>query len=178
MVAETDWLVVIDMQQVFADPASPWFTRGFSAAAERIAALMPRFGRRVLFTRFIPPLVIEGSWADYYRRWDFAAVSASAPLWELAPPWRGAEGLDTHRFSKWGPMLRERIGLSTTMVLCGVSTDCCVLMTALAAVDDGARVRVIADACGAKSPEVHDNALSLLRTRAPQLTITDTNEEW
>lgn len=178
MAADTDWLIVIDMQHVFGDPASPWFTAGFATAAERIAALAPRFGPRVLFTRFVPPRVIEGSWAEYYRRWEFAAAPASAPLWRLVPPWRGAEGLDTHRFSKWGSALRERIGPSATAVLCGVSTDCCVLMTALAAVDDGAHVRVVADACGAKTPEVHGAALSLLRTRAPQLTITNTADEW
>jgi len=178
MAGDTDWLVVVDMQHVFADPASPWFTSGFASAAERIATLVPRFGRRVAFTRFVPPRAIEGSWADYYRRWDFAAAPASAELWQLVPPWRGAERVDTHRFSKWGAELRALTGPLSTVVLCGVSTDCCVLMTALAAVDDGAFVRVVADACGAKTPEVHEAALSLLRTRAPQLTITSTAEEW
>jgi nicotinamidase-related amidase len=177
MAAETDWLIVIDMQHVFAEPASPWFTLGFATAAERIAALLPRFGRRVIFTRFVPPRAIEGSWADYYRRWDFAAAPANAELWQIVPPWRGSEHIDTHRFSKWGAALRTLTGPSATVVLCGVSTDCCVLMTALAAVDDGAFVRVVADACGAKTPEVHEGALSLLRTRAPQLTITSTAEE-
>ncbi len=178
MTAHTDWLVVVDMQHVFADPASPWFTSGFASAAERIATLVPRFGRRVAFTRFVPPSAIEGSWADYYRRWNFAAEPANAELWQLVPPWRGYERIDTHRFSKWGAELRALTGPAATFVLCGVSTDCCVLMTALAAVDDGAFVRVVADACGAKTPEVHEGALSLLRTRAPQLTITSSYQEW
>ncbi len=34
--------------------------------------------------------------------------------------------------------MRERLRDDGAVVLCGVSTDCCVLMTALAAVDDGA----------------------------------------
>ena len=50
-------------------------------------------------------------------------------------------------------------------------------MTALAAVDDGAFVRVVADACGAKTQQVHEDALALLQTRAPQLTITSTADE-
>jgi nicotinamidase-related amidase len=178
MAVNTDWLVVIDMQHAFADPASPWFTPGFAAAAEQIAALVPRFGQRVVFTRFVPPRAIEGSWADYYRRWEFAAAPENAELWQLIPPWRGHERIDTHRFSKWSAELRARTGPSATVVLCGVSTDCCVLMTALAAIDDGAFVRVVADACGAKTPEVHEGALSLLRTRAPQLTVTSSDEEW
>jgi nicotinamidase-related amidase len=178
MMTDTDWLIVIDMQHVFADQTSPWFTPGFASAADRIATLVPRFGRRVVFTRFVPPRVIEGSWADYYRRWEFAAAPANAEQWQLVPPWRGNERVDTHRFSKWGAELRALTDPSARVVLCGVSTDCCVLMTALAAVDDGAFVRVVADACGAKTPEAHEGALSLLRTRAPQLTITSTAEEW
>ncbi len=47
----------------------------------------------------------------------------------------------------------ERVRRRGGMVLCGVSTDCCVLMTALAAVDDGVAVRVVADACAAKTPD-------------------------
>ena len=178
MAANADWLVVVDMQHVFADPASPWFTAGFAAAAERIAALVPRFAPRVVFTRFVPPRAIEGSWVEYYRRWEFATVPADAEQWQLVPPWRGNENLDTHRFSKWGVELRDRLGQSAAAVLCGVSTDCCVLMTALAAVDDGIFVRVVADACGAKTQQVHEAALSLLHTRAPQLTITSTTDEW
>jgi nicotinamidase-related amidase len=178
MAADTDWLVVVDMQHVFADPLSPWFTPSFATVAQRIATLVPLFGQRVAFTRFVPPRAIEGSWADYYRRWDFAATPASAEQWQLVPPWRGAERVDTHRFSKWGAELRALTGPSATVVLCGVSTDCCVLMTALAAVDDGAFVRVVADACGAKTPEVQEAALSLLQARAPQLTITTTAAEY
>jgi nicotinamidase-related amidase len=175
--ANADWLIVIDMQHVFGDPASPWFTAGFAAAAERIGALLPRFAPRVVFTRFVPPETIDGSWTAYYRRWEFATAPAHAEQWQLVPPWRGSASLDTHRFSKWGVELRNRIGPSAAVVLCGVSTDCCVLMTALAAVDDGAFVRIVADACGAKTQQVHEDALALLQTRAPQLTITSTADE-
>ena len=177
MTKNADWLVVIDMQHAFADPPSPWFTAGFTEAADRIAGLIPRFAPRVVFTRFIPPHPITGSWAAYYQRWEFANAPAHAEQWQIVSPWRGAESLDTHRFSKWGKELRDRIGPSATAVLCGVSTDCCVLMTALAAVDEGAFVRVVADACGAKTQQVHEAALALLQSRAPQLTITSTADE-
>ena len=52
---------------------------------------MPRFGRRVVFTRFVPPRAVEGSWAAYYQRWEFAAASANAEQLQLVPPWRGSE---------------------------------------------------------------------------------------
>ena len=54
-----------------------------------------------------------------------------------------------------GAELRALVG-GGEAVLCGVSTECCVLMTALAAVDDGAHVRVVADACAAKGPKTHE----------------------
>jgi hypothetical protein len=51
------------------------------------------------------------------------------------------------------------------------------LATALAAADDGIFVRVIVDACAAKTPTIHRGALSLLEGYAPQLVVTDTGAE-
>jgi nicotinamidase-related amidase len=172
-----DWLVVIDMQSAFAVPESPWCTPSFGVVQERISLLLPLFGERVVFTRFVPPAVIEGSWGAYYRKWPFAMEPDAAAMWALAAPWRDRPSVDSHRFSKWGPELRRLTSLADAIVLCGVSTECCVLGTALAAVDDGVFVRIVADACGAKTPEIHNGALSLLEGRAPQLVISDTGAE-
>ena len=68
------------------------------------------------------------------------------------------------------------MGTELDLVLCGLSTDCCVLATALGAIDAGARVRVVADACAAE-PTLHDAALAILRRRAPQLTLTTVADE-
>jgi nicotinamidase-related amidase len=68
------------------------------------------------------------------------------------------------------------VGAEPDLVLCGLSTDCCVLATALAAIDAGARVRVVADACAAE-PALHDAALAILRRRTPQLTLTTVADE-
>ena len=172
-----EWLVIIDMQTVFAAPDSPWFAPTFNAVREQIAVLVPLFGQRVIFTRFIPPERVEGSWDHYYRKWAFATDRHDAALWSLVAPWENRLSLDTHRFSKWGPDLQRLAGHAPRMVLCGVSTDCCVMATALGAVDDGAFVRVVADACGAKTPAIHEGALSLLSSRAPQLVISSLKEE-
>ncbi len=167
------WLVVIDMQTVFADPASPWHVPSFPETAAAVARLLPRFGRRTVFTRFVPPRRIEGSWRAYYQRWGFAAAAAASdPLWALADPWAGQGSVNSHQFSKFGPDLLRITGALPTLVLCGVSTDCCVLATALAAVDGGAPVRLVADACGAGNSAVHDQALALAQSRAPMLTVT------
>ena len=171
----TDWLVVVDMQPAFSHPDSPWFTPGLPKAAPAVAELVRLFGERVLFTRFVPPARPSGSWVQYYRRWPFALDPANAWMWALDAPWAGRPSVDSHTFAKWLPAVRRRVGASA--VLCGVSTDCCVLATALAAVDDGAAVRVVAYACAAKTPALHARALDFLAGRAPQLAITTLAEE-
>jgi isochorismate hydrolase len=101
----------------------------------------------------------------------------AATLWTLAAPWQDRPTLDSHRFSKWGPELHRLTGRAASIALCGVSTECCVLATALDAIDDGVFVRIVADACGAKTPEIHAGALSLLAGYAPQLVVSDTVAE-
>ena len=73
-------------------------------------------------------------------------------------------------FGKW-PTLREVVGNDAHLTLAGVSTDCCVLSTALPAADAGATVRVVADACAGSTPENHDRALAAMALYGPQITI-------
>jgi nicotinamidase-related amidase len=167
-------LVIVDAQRAFVEPQSPWCTPGADAALAGMRGLAEAFGERTVLTRFLPPVTASGSWRDYYERWDFARDAG--PLWELVAPWTGADAVDAPAFSKWGPELEARVGAEPDLVLCGLSTDCCVLATALGAIDAGARVRVVADAC-ASEPALHDAALAILRRRAPQLTLTTVADE-
>ncbi len=177
MTVEQDWLLVIDMQNVFADPASPWFLPSFSDTAARITELLPIFGARARFTRFVPPRAITGSWDAYYQKWPFARDTQGHAMWSLVAPWSDFSAAESHQFSKWLPSLWSGEEKPSVVTLCGVSTDCCVLATALAAVDAGAHVRVVADACGAKSPAIHETALKILRARAPMLERTTLQAE-
>lgn len=58
----TGLLAVIDMQRVFADPDSPWATPRFSEAAAGVRRLLPAYGDRVAFTRFLAPAQPDGAW--------------------------------------------------------------------------------------------------------------------
>lgn len=166
-------LVVVDMQRVFADPQSPWGVAGFTAVVPNVVALLDRFAGRSVFTRFVAPAHPWGSWREYYRVWDFALRPEAAPLWELDPRVRrdGVPVVDMPTMSKWGDALRAATGGGTDLVLCGVSTDCCVLSTALAAADAGAFVRVVADACAGLSPADSQRALDAMRLYAPQIEV-------
>ena len=56
-------------------------------------------------------------------------------------------------------------------MLAGVSTDCCVLSTAVAAADAGAAVQVVADACAGVDDDSHAKALDILRLYAPLVEV-------
>jgi nicotinamidase-related amidase len=173
----SDLLVVVDAQSVFADPGSPWAVPRFDATVAPIERLAERFAGRVRFTRFVVPESPAGSWVPYYRRWSFAAEPGSSPLFDLAAPWRGRATLDRPTFSKWDGELAGELEDGDELVLCGVATDCCVLATAVAAVDAGAQVRVVADACAGADDAAHERALALLAAFAPQLTVTAVADE-
>jgi len=177
---DAPYLVVVDMQNVFGDPASGWFTPRFDGAAEVIRRMLPSFGDRVIRTRFVAPEHPEGAWIEYYRQWPFALVAADDPLYDLVPAVGGPSDPDAPgtivtetTFGKWGANLRRALGGSTEVVLAGVSTDCCVISTALPAADAGMHVRVVADGCAGASDTDHQRALDAMSLYAPLIEITD-----
>lgn len=196
-------LVVIDMQRVYADPGNPWFVPTYEAVAEHVERLLPAFGGRVLFTRFLAPSDPQGSWKTYYRTFDFILQPEAGDLLRLDPRWEdkvtpvrsGAIHrapsptstatissqpyplLDTTTFSKYGPVLESLAGQGGTLVLCGVTAECCVLSTALQAVDAGMYVRYVADATNTVDEVTYESALQVARGYAPQLELTTTEEE-
>ena len=170
------WLVVIDPQAIFAAPDSAWGSPMFPAAIARIRRLADAAGDRVLVTRWLPTADRSTAWGDYFAAWPFADRPADDPLYALVPEARTLSPhptLDLPTFGKWGAELEGIVG-SAPVVLSGVSTDCCVISTALAAADAGAHVTVAADACAGSTPENHAAALQIMGLYPPQLTVSDT----
>ncbi|MEU3980819.1 isochorismatase family protein [Streptomyces sp. NPDC026672] len=171
-------LAVIDMQRVFADSGSPWAAPRFAEAAAGVRRLLPAFGDRTVLTRFVAPPRPTGAWRAYYARWPFALRPPEAELWELAEEFGDGTGevLDAPTFGKWTPRLAERVGPDGRLVLAGVSTDCCVLSTALAAADAGTEVLIAADACAGADDDSHAKALHLLDLYRPLIRVTTVAE--
>lgn len=165
-------LVVVDMQEVFGDPASAWFTPRFGEIVPRIAALVAQHAPRVTFTRFVAPADPAGAWRDYYAEFPFARAAPDAALYRIVPPLAGLARsvVAAPAFGKWGTELAARVG-DDDLLLTGVATDCCVISTALAAADAGTRVRVVADACAGSSDLAHEQALAVLALYAPLIEI-------
>src|ERR1700712_2019199 len=147
------WLVAIDLQEVFGAPDSAWFTPRYDAAAAGTRELLPLFGPRVVFTRFVAPANPVGAWVDYYQKWPFALVPADDPIYDLSAEFSSEHHavVSSSMLGKWGPDLLSAMNGSHEMVLTGVATDCCVLSTALAAADAGVHVHGAADACAGGS---------------------------
>jgi nicotinamidase-related amidase len=167
----TRHLAVIDMQRVFADPSSGWATPGFAAIVPTVSALVRACAPVVTFTRFVAPAEPAGAWRAYYAQWPFALQPDDAPLWDVVPE-LGPTGptVDAPAFSKWGPDLAGRVG-SATLLLAGVSTDCCVLSTAVAAADAGVPVQVVGDACAGVDDASHRKTLEILALYAPLIEV-------
>lgn len=173
------WLVVIDPQVIFASPDSEWGSSFFADAFANIVRLAEAAGDRVLVTRWLPTADRGTSWGDYFAAWPFADQPADDQLFDLVPE---ATALSTHptldlpTFGKWGDELEARIGRGTPVVLTGVSTDCCVLSTALAGADAGGRITIAADACAGSTAENHAAALTVMGLYPPQLTVASAED--
>ncbi|WP_029434149.1 cysteine hydrolase family protein [Blastococcus sp. URHD0036] len=167
------WLVVVDLQQVFRDPDSPWTTPRFDEIRPNVRRLVAAFGDRVVFTRFVAPEKPEGAWVDYYEQYDFALQPPEAPLYRLVEDPGPAPVVDTTTFGKWGPELAGIVG-EGPLTLAGVATDCCVLSTVLPAADAGIAVRVVSDACAGASDRAHEDTLRLVGGYAPLVQVATT----
>ncbi|MEU4386971.1 cysteine hydrolase [Promicromonospora sp. NPDC023805] len=173
-------LVVIDMQDVFASPPSPWASPDYPAALAGTRRLLPAFAGRTVLTRYIAPTVPDGAWRAYFEQWPFALVPEDDPLYEITDLAdvvdAGAPVVTLPTFGKWGPELAAATRDAGTLVLAGVATDCCVISTALAAADAGRHVLVVADACAGSTPENHERALDIIRLYAPLIEVTTTQD--
>lgn len=168
-------LVVVDMQHVFADAGSAWATPGYAAASAGIRRLLPAFAGGTVYTRFIAPAEPRGAWVPYYRAWPDQLLPEDDPAWDITPelPVGGAPVVTATTFGKWGPELAAATEHAERLVVAGVSTDCCVLSTALAAADAGRFVVVPEDACAGLTEADHRRALDAMALYAPLIEISD-----
>lgn len=171
-----DWLVVVDAQSIFADATSPWSSPMWAAALPHIRRLAEEHGpERTVFTRFVADPSLGGSWERYYEDWSFALVPDADPMYAIVPELsdlaQDASVVTAGTFGKWTADLVTTTGPHPGIVLAGVSTDCCVLSTALPAADAGATVRVVADACAGSTPDNHRRALDAMALYGPQITV-------
>ncbi|MEU4190822.1 cysteine hydrolase [Kribbella sp. NPDC026611] len=169
-------LALIDLQNIFADPSSGWATPDFARVIEPTRELIARFSPDVVFTRFVAPEKPTGAWVPYYDTFPFALQPPEADDYQLVDEFKGAPTLDKTTFGAWGPDLARTVERDGRLVLGGVTTDCCVISTALAAVDAGVQVQVVEEACAGSTAENHRKALDVMALYAPMLEIVSVEQ--
>jgi nicotinamidase-related amidase len=169
------WLMIIDMQRIFAEPSSEWATPDYAVASAGIQRLLGGFESRVCFTRFLAPDAPTGSWITYYEKWPFALDPVNAPLYELSDEFAAVPAImvDRTTFGKWDAETDRLLGRPQEIMLTGVTTDCCVLSTALPACDAGVHVTVVADACAGVTEADHQRALDAMALYSPMIDVAD-----
>jgi nicotinamidase-related amidase len=172
------WLVVIDPQRIFASPDSQWGSPMFPGIVDPVRRLAAAAGERTVVTRWVPSSEPQGSWEAYLEAWPFADVPETDPLLDVVPEMEGigSEVVSLPTFGKWGYALQAVTGPTPRLVLTGVSTDCCVISTALAAADAGATITVVTDACAGSTPDNHRAAMDVMALYPPQITLATTSE--
>lgn len=168
-----EWLVVIDPQAIFADPQSPWGSPMWPQAEAALGPVLAAYRGRVVVTRFVADPGLGGSWSAYYDEWPFALVPGDDPLYAVVPALdeQADHVVTAGTFGKWHADLRAVVGDQPQIALAGVSTDCCVIATALPAADAGATVRVLAACCAGSTPQAHEQALAAMALFGPQVVI-------
>ncbi len=176
-----DALVVVDLQYVFADAASPWGSPMHAGALPHVLELMASYGGRTVLTRYVAPARPTGAWVPYFADWPWALVPPDDPLYALVPEVAEVVGeratVDLTTFGKWGPDLTRALtqaGVAEpvgSVEVVGLATDCCVLSTVLAMADAGVAVTVTAAGCGGSTLENHERALALMELYAPLVTV-------
>ena len=173
---DNSWLVIIDPQRIFADPASDWGSPMWAGAAAVIGRLAPRFAGRTIVTRWVPPEPGHrvGSWVAYMDAWPFADRPATDPYFDVVAELADipARRVDAPTFGKWD-VLAPIVGEGADLVVVGVSTDCCVVSTVLPAADAGATITVVTDGCAGSTPENHASALAVMGLYPPQVRLLD-----
>lgn len=172
-----DVLVVIDMQHAFADADSPWRAPRFDEALINVERLRHSFLGQVVLTRFVWDPAEPGAWHDYYDQWPAMRRAADEAAWQLIPAVGESDiVMSAPTFSKWGADMAAAVPQDARMILCGVATDCCVIATAMAAVDAGRQVILVADACAGGTDDQHDQAVAVMALLDPLLQVTSVDE--
>ena len=177
-----DLLIVIDMQNVYKE-GQPWGCCSVSTASANIRKLIDSgvFGDNIVFTKFLAPIVPEGSWADYNRA--NAAINEDTYLNEMMEEFKSYLDkypvLTKSTYSSFEiEELCEMAKEAEHVVLCGVVAECCVLSTALSAIDKGYPVIYISDAVSGLSPITEAEAANIVSYLAPIQSEVMTTDQY
>jgi ureidoacrylate peracid hydrolase len=187
-------LVIIDMQVDFAAPGGVIGQMGVDmsaltpalAAAERLAGAARAVGAPVVFVGlFTSPSSDSPMWRERMTRRggdpdvesDLCRAGETGSDFYGPKPLEGELVIEKTRYSAFfGTDLEQKLRARgvDTLVLCGLTTECCVDCTARDAFHGDFHVFVPTDACAAYEVDVHEAALKIMGLNFAILTDTNT----
>ena len=176
-----DLLIVIDMQNVYREGEAWGCCRAGKALQNIIKLLESGAFEDVVFTRFDAPSDPEGSWKEYNR--VNKAINEDQRLNEMMEELKPYSGrypvLSKSTYSSFEiPELCDMAKKADHVVLTGVVAECCVLATAMSAIDKGFPVIYLSDAVSGLSPETEKEAEHVVSYLAPVQTEVMSTEEY
>ena len=183
-------LVLIDMQVDFASPDGALGRQGFDmtapqaavAQAEKLASAARAAQVACVFVRLITRPEDDSTFARDYRarRGDdtppLCREGTRGAEFVGPKPQGGDYVVSKSRYSGFtGTRLEEslRVMGRDTLVLAGLTTECCIDATARDAFERDFHVFIAADAVAAYTPELHQNALKALELNCALVISTD-----
>ncbi len=176
---EKDLLLVIDMQNVYL-PGEAWACRGTKEAAKQIIRVIES-GKpwKVIFTVFTAPVSPVGVWKQYNM--ENRAINENRYLNEIIAPLRPYcrkfPVMEKSVYSSYAiPALRKLADEADHILISGVVAECCVLSTALSAIDAGHKVYYLKDAVSGFTEQTEaetEHILSCLSPLHTELMSTD-----
>ena len=174
----SDLLLVIDMQNVYTK-GQEWACKGIEHASASILRLLnSQKTKQVIFTQYLATEHPDGVWKEYNK--VNAAVNSDPWLNEMMPeflPWVKTYPVFTKSvYSSFAiPEVVKAAKKARHLVISGVVAECCVLSTALSAIDAGCIVIYLTDAVAglnATSQKEAENILSYLSPLHTKLMTT------
>lgn len=154
-----DLILVTDMQKVYLK-GEKWACKNIDSALENIIKLLNKCECEVIFTAFLPPKSPLGQWKTYNL--VNADVNSSPKKSEIIDKLKPYTELYPLVFKdRYSSLSNEKvreaayntINNNGRVVLTGVVSECCVLSTAMAAIDMGCKVIYLNDAVAGSNKE-------------------------
>jgi nicotinamidase-related amidase len=159
-------LLLLDLQRLFVDPASPAFLPAWPEVALRCAALRDAFraaGRPVIHTLHANPAPDD---AGVIGHFGGRPLRPDDPLAQPHPDWLAAPGEPTmhkRRYSPWWRTELDRLAPEgSVLVVAGVTTHRCALAAAVEAASRDRLPVLVADACATRSSALQLAALRVV----------------
>ena len=173
----------IDFQCVFSpEQNTSWCVPKFNQALQTAMLTCEKLKPNCvpIATAYIPPNDIKGIWKTYFDKYPDIPRNPCNKIFDIDSSISGIDKLRYAGFSKWKSLAKIfkhelEHDPENILYLCGVATDCCVLSTALEAVESGIKVCIIKDGCASGDDATHERALKIMEGYSPNIEIKDSS---